>query len=159
LEWETHLEEFLAQDDLMEDFINPFASEIENAKTTYEKHIFMWCIENYVPINQFTDGQIHLAFYENFCINPEREVERLFSFLNENYEEKIFDTVNLPSAFTRKESAIRKGESLIGGWKKQLTNEQVRRAMEILGIFGLQNLYSEEPFPLVNDERNALAKF
>lgn len=159
LGWETHLDEFLAQDELVADYLDPFRSEIESAKTTYEKHIFMWCIENYVPLKQFSDGEIHLTFYENFCMHPEREVERLFSFLNENYTEDVFDTINLPSAFTRKGSAIRVGESLIESWKKHLSHHQVRRGMEILSIFGLQNFYSDDALPLVNGDGKVIMNF
>lgn len=159
LGWETHLDEFLAQDELVADYLDPFRSEIESAKTTYEKHIFMWCIENYVPLKQFSDGEIHLTFYENFCMHPEREVERLFSFLNENYTEDVFDTINLPSAFTRKGSAIRVGESLIESWKKHLSHHQVRRGMEILSIFGLQNFYSDDALPLVNGDEKVIMNF
>lgn len=159
LEWETHLDEFLAQDDLMEDYLYPFKLEIETAKTLYEKHIFMWCIENYVPLKQFSDGEIHLAFYENFCINPELEVEKLFAFLKEDYTEDVFSTMELPSAFTRKESAIRKGESLIESWKKHLSPEQIQRAVEILTLFGLQNLYSYEALPLVSADRNVIGDY
>lgn len=159
LGWETHLDEFLAQDDLMEDYLHPFRSEIEKARTLYEKHIFMWCIENYVPLKQFSDGEIHLAFYENFCMKPELEVEKLFTFLKENYTEDVFSTMELPSAFTRKESAIRQGESLIESWKKHLSHEQIQRAVEILGLFGLHNLYSYEAPPLINGNSHVIGNY
>lgn len=147
LNWETHLEEFLAQRELMEDFLNPFRKEIEQARSTFEKHVFMWCIENYVPLNQFKRGEIHLAFYENFCETPRQEIDRLFSFLGEKFDERIFQNLSEPSSQSRKNSAIFTGESLIDSWRKHVNKEQLERALEILSLFGLNRIYSRDSIP------------
>lgn len=147
LDWETHLEEFLAQRDLMEDFLNPFRKEIEEARSTFEKHVFMWCIENYVPLNQFKSGEIHLAFYENFCESPRQEIDRLFSFLGEKYDQRIFQKLSEPSSMSRKGSAISTGESLIDSWRKHVNKDQLERALEILSLFGLNRIYSRDSKP------------
>jgi hypothetical protein len=84
------------------DFLKPFRAAIEAAQTAFEKHVFMWCIENYVPLNQFKSGEIHLAFYEYFCTEPENEVDRLFTFLGEAYDERVFDAVRKPSSLSRR---------------------------------------------------------
>jgi hypothetical protein len=152
------VEEFLVQDELMEDFLDPFRSEIENAQSVFERQVFIWCIENYVPLKQFRTGEIHLAFYENFCTNPEQEIGRLFSFLGTTYSEKVMRAVKKPSAVSRKESAVYAGGSLIESWKKHITDEQVQKAVEILSLFGLQSVYSEDPMPLVSGEQNPFDK-
>ncbi len=156
LDWNTHLEDFLSQDELMEDFLAPFEPHIENANTVFDKHIFLWCIENYVPLRQFKAGEIHLAFYEHFCTRPAVEVERLFSFLGETYDAEVFNVVKKPSALGRKESAIVSDEGLTDSWRKYLTGEQIHRAVEILTLFGLQRIYSEDSMPLVSDQRGLL---
>ena len=135
--YNTQLEEILAQKELMEDFLNPFRSEIERAQTIFEKLIFLWCIENYVPLKQFKKGEIHLAFYENFCVNPKHEIERLFLFLGKNFDKKVFENLKKPSPLSRKDSAIITGDSLIDSWRKHITNEQIERAVEILDLFEL----------------------
>ena len=61
----------------MEDFLNPFKEEIEKAQTRFEKFILRWCIQNYVPLKQFKRGEIHLAFYEDFCEKPKSEIDWL----------------------------------------------------------------------------------
>ncbi len=151
LNWNTHLEEFLSQEELVEDFLNPFKKEIEKAKSVFEKHIFLWCIENYVPLKQFNKGEIHLAFYENFCENPRYEIERLFSFLNKRFDEEVLMNLKNPSSLSRKESAIITGDSLINSWKKHITKEQIRRAIEILAIFGLDRIYAEDSIPNIEN--------
>lgn len=156
LGWDTHLGEFLDQPDLMDDFLGPFRREIGNAGNDFEKHVFMWCVENYVPLRQFASGEIHLAFYENFCTRPKREIGRLFSFLDEPYGPEAHKRVAEPSALVRKGSAINTGENLVENWKKHITKVQVVRAMEILTLFGLQEIYSEDPLPLISGEWNPL---
>lgn len=156
LNWQAHLEGFLAQDELMEDFLAPFRAEIENAQDIFEKHIFMWCVENYVPLKQFKVGEIHVAFYENFCAKPEQEIKGLFSFLGETYDRRVFNAVREPSALSRKDSSILSGKSLTEGFKNHITDEQVRRTVEILSVFGLQKIYSEDSRPLVSGEQTFL---
>jgi len=150
------LKAFLAQEELMEDFLNPFREEIEAAQTTFEKLVFRWCIENYVPLKQFKKGEIHLAFYENFCEKPEFEIDRLFSFLGKSYDEAVFTSLRKPSPVSREESAIISGGSLIDSWREQITDEQIQRAVEILSLFGLERIYSQDSMPNVEEAYNLL---
>ncbi len=152
LGWEAHIEDFLAQQELVEDFLHPFISAIENATSDFERYVFAWCIENYVPLKQFSPGEIHPVFYENLCTNPEQEIKKLFSFLHKEYKTETLDAAENPSALARKgESAIFTGESLVESWKRQVTDEQIQRAIEILSMFGLQKIYAEDPMPLISN--------
>ena len=144
------LRPFLVQNELVEDHLAPFVDAIEAARDDYEKYIFRWCIETYVPLRQFTKGEIHLAFYEDFCTSPESEIDRLFAFLNKPYGKDVYKQVRQPSPVARSVSAIVSGGSLIDGWRKQITEEQISRAMEILGLFGLDAVYTKESMPNVS---------
>lgn len=156
LGWDAHLEEFLAQDELMQDFLNPFTNEMQRIQNSFEKYILMWCIENYVPLKQFKTAEIHLAFYENFCVSPDTEIDRLFTFLGETYTSEVFKTIRKPSGVSRKDSAIYSGENLIESWKRHITDKQAKRAVEILSLFGLQRIYSVDSKPLVSGDQNLL---
>ncbi len=159
LNWGTHIEEFFSQDELLEDFLNPFKKEIEKAKSVFEKHIFLWAVENYVPLKQFNKGEIHLAFYENFCKDPGYEIERLFSFLNKRFDEKALLKSGNPSSEIRGHSAIVTGENLINNWKKYITKEQRQRAADILAVFGLDGIYAENSMPNIENAYNLLNGF
>ncbi len=150
--WGSHLEVYLEQDDLMQDFLEPFRDIMENAQTLFEKHIIMWCIDNYIPLKQFRDGGIHLAFYEDFCTHPEREIDRLFRFTGESYDDSIFDVVRRPSALSRRDSAIHLGLSLTESWRKGISEDQALQAAGILRTFGLDYLYNETSLPLISGE-------
>lgn len=144
------LEDFLAQEELMEDFLNPFKEEIEAAQAKFDKLIFRWCIETYVPLKQFKRGEIHLAFYESLCERPESEIDRLFSFLGKNYDKvAVLASLGRPSPVSREESTIISGGSLIDDWRGQITDGQIQRAVEILHLFGLDRIYSPDSMPNV----------
>ncbi|PIG93295.1 sulfotransferase domain-containing protein [Gloeocapsopsis sp. IPPAS B-1203] len=150
LGWGNHLDELLAQPELVEDFLQPFKQEIIAAKTDFEKQIFLWCLENYVPLKQFAPQEIHLAFYENFCKEPKAEIERLFTFLGKKFDDTVFAILNKPSATSRQESAIITTGNVVDSWKKHITHEQLERAIEILSLFGLDTLYSQDPLPNIS---------
>lgn len=144
------LEPFLVQEELMEDHLAPFARDMKAAQTDFEKYVFRWCIETYVPLKQFHQDEIHLAFYEDFCMSPEPEIDRLFAFLDKPYSKAVYKHLRRPSPVARTESAIVSGGSLLDGWRKQITKEQTSRAIEILGLFGLDKIYSEDSIPNKN---------
>ncbi len=156
LKWGDHLEEIFSQDELVEDFLKPFENEVNKRNDIFEKYILLWCIENYIPLKQFNKDEIHLTFYENFCINPGDELQRLYSFLNKGFDEKANINFKTPSLLSRKESAIITGDSLIGSWKKHITNEQVKRAFDILTLFGLEKIYDEDSIPDIDNAYNIM---
>jgi hypothetical protein len=150
LGWDTHLDEFLRQDELMDDFLSPFKKELENAENPFDKHIFMWCVENYIPLRQFNEGEILVIFYENFCKYPQNEIEKVKRFVGDTFSSEMLDKVTKPSAQSRKESAIVSKVDLVNSWRKSINDEQVKRAVEILSIFGLQEIYNKGDLPLLN---------
>lgn len=151
LRWSTHLSEFLEQPELMEDFLSPVRAEMAAARTDFEKHIFLWCVENYVPLKQFRPGELHLAFYEPFCQDPRAETERLFSFLGRNVDEQIQCHLRTPSTMVRAGSAILSGGSLTESWRKDISNDQIKRCTEILHLFGLDRIYTEDSLPDIEE--------
>jgi hypothetical protein len=148
--WNPDLtEEFLSQETLVTDFLSPFREAIAGAEDRFDKLVFRWCIQNYVPLKQFQPGEIHLIFYENFCIEPEAEVDRLFAFLGRSYDESIFPSLRKPSPVVRSQSAVVSGGSLIDNWRKYCQDDQIERAVEILKLFGLDRIYDHESMPKI----------
>ena len=140
-------EEFLAQQELVEDLLYPFRGEIEAAQTDFERMIFRWCIQNYVPLKQFGTGEIEVVFYENLCEKPRSEVAKVFSFLGKDYDEAVLTTVRKPSPQSHTVSAVISGGSLIDSWREKVTVEETNRAIEILSLFGLDKIYSQDSMP------------
>jgi hypothetical protein len=147
LRWKPVLDTLLSQEELVEDFLEPVEEEMRSAKSDFERHVFSWCVENYVPLKQLRRDEVHLTFYENLCEDPESEVKRLFAFLGKDYDENVLAKMKRPSLYSRPRSAILSGERLVDGWRKDLTSVQLERAVEILSLFELDRIYSKNTMP------------
>lgn len=158
LNWQTHLDEFLGQEALVDDFLEPYIPLLQRSRDVFEQHLFLWCVENYVPLRQFDKGEILVVFYENVCVDPASQIRRLYEFLGLSGANDCRDEVSRPSALSRRDSAIYTGESLIDGWRHSLTKDQIIRATEICGLFGLDRVYAEDSRPLV-DADSVLSMF
>jgi hypothetical protein len=146
--WSNDLADFLRQDRLMADFLEPHRRLIETVDDPFEQHVLQWCIENWVPLRQFRRGEIHLAFYENLSVDPRAEIKRLFAFLGRPFTERIFERIDEPSRMTW----VRKGadtpqKSDPEAWKPFVSRDRVKRSLEILSRFGLDEVYGEGALP------------
>jgi hypothetical protein len=151
---------FLDQEDLMEDHLGPFREHIVRAKEAeeFEQRIFMWCINHYVPLRQFKPGEIHIAFYENFAEKPAEECDRLFRFLGESWDDRVYEAIKRPSEVTKPDAAILTGKSVVAGWVDEVGPERTKRAIEILRLFGLDRIYDESPMPILDGANAFMAR-
>jgi hypothetical protein len=148
LGWNYNLRTFLGQESLMADFLSPFRVDMEKATTPFEVHLFHWCIETFVPLRQFKPGQVHLAFYEDFCVQPQLEIARLFAFLGKPLDERAIKMVGRPSTQTwRRKSELPLRAALIDGWREHFSNQELRTVRDLLQRFGLDSLYREDGMP------------
>ncbi len=145
LGWKDNLFETLEQRELMEDFLSPMEGEVRAARDDFERHLFLWCIDNYVPLKQFEPGGIHLSFYENLLVHPKEELRRLFAFLGEDFDAHAYRNLERPSPLSRKEAPYYKPS--VGGWRRQIGGRRLERTVEILNLFGLDRLYGEGTMP------------
>jgi hypothetical protein len=151
LGWDPAIPDLLAQEDLVDDFLAPYLDRILGAGDDFERHMFAWCIEHYVVLKQFRPGEIYLLFWENLCDQPERELEQVFDFLGKQYDGRSGAGLRQPSSTTSKKTrgAIASGRNLVGLWQTEVSREQVKRSLEILSIFGLDQIYSDDSRPYV----------
>ncbi len=136
-----------SQQDLVDDFADMFETDLDGANRYFERRLFVWCLEQYVPLTQFGRGEIHLAFYENFCEQPATELERLFTFLKQDYDSSLLSLLIRPSPTARKDSAIVLGERPVDSWRQGVDNDQIATALKILERFGLDRIYGPDPMP------------
>lgn len=158
LNWDTHIDNLLSQPNLIEDHLSPFLPKLKTAESTLEKHILLWCVENYLPLKQFEPGEIHIVFYENLCLNPEEEISKLSNFLDLNLLPEALKLIDIPSELTREESAINNDKNLISSWKNKLSPTQIEESLNILSYFGMDIIYNESPTPLM-DAKTISKKF
>ena len=149
--WSNDLADFLRQEPLMADFLEPYRRLIETTDDPFEMHVLQWCVENWIPLRQFRPGEIHLAFYEHLSVDPRSEIQRLFAFLHKPFSDAILDRVDRPSRMTWvREGAELPKKSDPDAWRPYVTPEQVKRSLGILSRFGLDELYGEAALPNVD---------
>lgn len=159
LDWEIDLGNILLnQPKLMADHLEPLRAEIEAADTLFEKRLWMWCVENYVPLTQLEEGDVHLAFYESFCEEPEKEIERLFNHYGKEWDASVYEAMRKPSNSSKPDSAIVTGKNRVDSWMKHITAEQRQIADRMLKRFGLDAIYTvDSPLPNTQAARQMLA--
>jgi hypothetical protein len=151
-ELDQHVQELFLQKDLVQDYLSPYFGLINTIKDDFEKHILLWCLEYYVPLMQFQEGEILVLFYENLCVNYNHEIERLFSFLGFRFSEKIYSKHKTPSSQAMANSAIVQGKNPINAWRKNVSKQQIHAAISILNYFNLDAVYNENDMPIIEPE-------
>ncbi len=151
LDWSTYIPQFLAQRDLMHDHLEPLRGHIESARSDFEKHMFAWCIQHYVPLRQLADGDVHVVFYERLCVDTKAEIERLFAFLGHRNSHRAELRSATRSKTDWRDTAVeqKSGENRVKGWQRHVSLEQMETAMKILRLFALDEIYGEDPLPKV----------
>ena len=150
LGWDDIREDYLGQPDLIEDHLAPFAAAIRAATTDFERHVFDWCVENYVAFRQLAADDVHLAFYENFCSGSRQELDRLFAFLGRPYDARVDATLAraTTSAFVAGRPRI---TAAAGGqkepWQERLSPSEIERAYDIVESFGLHRIFGRGAVP------------
>lgn len=159
LDWEIDLHDILlVQPQLMEDFLEPVRDQIAAADTLFEKRLWMWCVENYVALSHLEPNDVHLAFYESFCEEPEKEIERLFNYYGKEWDASVYEAMRKPSNSSKPDSAIVTGKNRVDSWMAHITDEQRDLARRMLKQFGLDAIYSvDSPLPNTAAARQMLA--
>lgn len=144
--WPGSVDALLAQPSLVEDYLQPHVEAIAAAKDSFERALFIWCIETLVPLKQFGPGRLHVVFYERLAEDP-GEIERMFRFLGKPWDPSVLAAATRPSRTSRRDSAIASGGNPATSWVGKVDESRVRRAREIVGMFGLDGLYGDSAMP------------
>ena len=154
LGWRDNLDETMGQGDLVQDHLLAAEEEILAARDPFERHLFLWCIDNYVPLEQFEPDGLHLCFYENLLLEPEPELRRLSAALDQNFDERVLSRLDRTSPTGRRGAS---GGHTVDGWRRGVTGRRLERVQEILGLFGLDRVYGEGPMPDPSGARALMA--
>lgn len=148
--WATDedIQAFLSQEELMGDFLSDKMQKIRKATTDEEKHAIIWCIQHLVPFRQFLPGELQIIYYENLCLQPEKEVSRIFKIIKHEHRDNVFRYLRKPSNTTAIHSAILSGEDKIKAWKKYLSNTQIDNILSVVRDFGVDYIYGDSFEPI-----------
>lgn len=146
---------FVKSNELIEDYFKKQKELIYNvyAKgSEYEKNMLWWCVRNYVLIKETPKKEL-ITFYEEYIFNPEKEIRRLFYYLNIEYKKNVLSVLKKPSQ-TSSEKNIRK-ERLLCKWQERIPDEEIKKCKKIISAFNLDKIYGDFKKP----SREGLANF
>lgn len=152
--WVTDPMLLLNQQNLYDDYLHPFEDLIRKTSESSDyilRQVLIWSIINYVPLKQFSPGQLHITFYEEVFADPNNQVSSAFRFVKNTREnchvELNEETIKRPSRVVSKESSLFQGKSPVTSWKDELSLRQIDAGLNILNEFGLAELYDENSMP------------
>jgi len=146
-EWTTSLDVVLSDETLVKDHLQPFVEHMKGTRDEFERQIYFWCVQNYVPLRQLSRREMHVVFYELLCTDPNRAMQDLFSWLGREVPPEASAQLRMPSGTSRQDSAVVLGKNLVEGWTEQIHAGQLDAAVGILKIFGLDRIYGSGPLP------------
>ncbi len=153
--WQPLTDVFLSNHELVADHLSGVAEEMAGAVDPFDQQLYRWCVETIVPLRQFLPGEIHVAFYEGFIVDPDREISALFDHIGRDYDPRSLGELDEPSTQVRKlKSAVAIHGDALTQWRDDITRVQIRRGLRILHSFGLDRIYNDDPLP---DARAAYA--
>ena len=127
-------------------YINVF----DSLKSDHEKLAAIWSITNLIPLNYIESGnreKIKLIYYEDLLINPQKELNEIFKFIDQPVPERALERVNVPSKTTIHESPVMKAKDQLEKWKIKLSKEQQKEIIGVINQFGIHN-YSIQGIPI-----------
>lgn len=152
LKWETHLDVFLGQTELVEDYLAPFIDLIEGAETSIARHALMWAVENFVPLQQEQRKEWVWCTYEELYTQPEAEADRILRELGMRKNWLTKRALNRISMVTRADSALTEQRDALTEWQRQLSSEEIRIILDLVAAFGI-DIYGSDIMPLTLPKR------
>jgi hypothetical protein len=157
LGWSHELPVFLSQENLVADHLEPFLEDVARARDDFERYVFQWCIETYVPLRQLdVSDRICVVFFETLVRQPQAELERIFAYIGDEPDPAVLERLGRPSAMAWRPDwqRSRSAEDARTAWREDVGHDRTRRARQILSLFGLDRLYTEDVDPIVVSPAN-----
>lgn len=146
LKWETHLDVFIDQKQLVADYLDPFMGIIRGARTDFQKQAVMWCVENLVPLRQLPNHPWVFCTYEHLYCSPEVETRRILAELGLRHTWFTQRAIKRISVVTRPDSSVQSGQNPLVEWQNELSHADIADILAIIHAFGI-TLYGPGPMP------------
>ena len=125
------------------------AALLDSLGTEAELRALTWALDQHVAFGALREKRVTLLSYEKLLLDGAAEIERVFAALRLPMPAGAAARLDRPSREAHAWSAAHgraSAEERLGGWRKRLTGEQVRRVLAVAGAFGIEG-FSEEAVP------------
>lgn len=102
---------------------------------------FQWCLQNYIPKVEGILDKVQIIQYEKLYENPNKVIKELAEKYEFDFNEDVKKMINSKSVTARKYSKV-EGYDPLTNWKKHVTEEQIKKMLEIIEDFDLMEYVS-----------------
>lgn len=139
--WAMNADELLSQSELMEDYLEPYRDIIVGARTDVEKQAVLWCVENFLPLQQARERNWHSLSYEECVAGGTSVLRRVCRQLGLDWTDAARRAAN------RIVSNPNGAKSPDGAWHEPLSLDAGEAVLTICRAFGIE-LYGRQRLPL-----------
>jgi hypothetical protein len=129
--WKFDFSEFLKQEYLMKDKLEPFRKDIEkyskNEHDIVDQGILLWNIFHTVIADYQRKYNWIFVKHEDLSRNPIKEFEKIYKRLNIEYTNEIRERIKRHTRAKRSTNHKRDSKKNIHLWKKRLNSEEIER--------------------------------
>ncbi|PLX78594.1 MAG: hypothetical protein C0616_14245 [Desulfuromonas sp.] len=152
--WINNPVDFLTDDALVKDHLEPFADMIRSLEDDYfQKQVMIWCVVHYVPLRVLGPNLLHVVLYEELFADPIKELLRINRFLGENVvpvDDRILNVVDVPSRMTERSRQFFSSQKNLS-FRPGIENATLRSCARIMRAFGMEGFYGDR-FDTPNSE-------
>lgn len=125
---------------------------INSLGTKLERHIALWCINNCNLLENNTDDWVTI-FYEDFVLEPYKNLKKLFISLGLDFEEQDLKAYNFsrPSKSNYRKNFNANKNKQLAGFLSQLSKKELSRIQNIFNHFNLKHYSAFDAFPIKNN--------
>jgi sulfotransferase family protein len=138
--------ELLSQQRLVEDFLEPVADQMKSEQDPQRQIIYLWCVETYVVLRQFSHGEVLIVFYEDVIAQPEVELRRIAQHCGIRLADPG-QRLAEPSVTTHPGTRYASQPERVLAWRDNLSQREAEEVTSIAMRFGLDELYDEDGRP------------
>jgi len=113
----------------------------------FGSNMVFWAIENRVALEHALETGAHVVFYEDLCLQPRVELERIERFLSLKFTEKALNVLSRSSWSSHSDVGLLSPEEKISRWRSKVAPDQIDLMLRILGAAGLDGLYGTALLP------------
>jgi len=142
---------FLQQDQLMEDFLQPYSDLLHSKWTQFESHVISWCVENMIPLSRIPVGEYCPVFYEHVVQDPSTQFQRIFTALGTSCT-PAQSIIEKPSRLSSPSTNKSTNDRVNRKWFDYITASEIDNGLSIIETFGMQQLYNLNSEPVLTAE-------
>lgn len=137
--WDYEFDGFKIPNTPYNDIYLKHAGFLSKIETKEEALVATWCITNMIPLTNTRNNVDWLTiFYEDLIVDPEREMNRIFSRWNLSVPDTVYEMMRKASSTTKDATFELSIDEQLSKWKTVFSTEQLQKMQDVLNYFDVK---------------------